>query len=86
MMTRFVLMAVAGTALVAGLSAAFPPPASAEVYYPWCAQYRRDNGTNCGFNTYGQCLATISGVGGWCYANPAYPGPSAKRRGKSHVE
>jgi hypothetical protein len=39
---------------------------------PWCAEYygRGGGGTNCGFHTYGQCLATISGVGGICRPNP----------------
>jgi hypothetical protein len=36
---------------------------------PWCAYY--DAYTyNCGFYTFEQCLATISGVGGACRRNP----------------
>lgn len=44
--------------------------------YKWCAQYglRDDLGTNCGFVTYNQCRATISGVGGTCVPNPFYDG------------
>jgi hypothetical protein len=34
-----------------------------------------DGGTNCGFTTLAQCRATISGIGGYCYENPAYPTP-----------
>jgi hypothetical protein len=34
--------------------------------YPWCAYYSRDAGTNCGFTTYDQRMATISGIGGFC--------------------
>src|SRR5205085_3653708 len=34
----------------------------------WCAYYDADT-YNCGFYTYGQCLATISGVGGYCQPN-----------------
>jgi hypothetical protein len=51
--------------------------------YPWCAQYGGffgDGGTNCGFTTYEQCLATISGMGGACERNLQYvppPGPHA---------
>ena len=30
----------------------------------WCATYR-NGGTNCGFNTYEQCMAAVSGVGGF---------------------
>ena len=30
--------------------------------YPWCAEYGDGNGgRNCGFETYGQCQAAISG-------------------------
>ena len=37
--------------------------------YPWCARY--DPWTmSCGFTTFQQCLATISGVGGICTPNP----------------
>jgi hypothetical protein len=49
--------------------------------YPWCANYGGffgDGGTNCGFTTYEQCLATISGMGGACERNLQYvppPGP-----------
>jgi hypothetical protein len=45
--------------------------------YPWCAEYngREGGGTNCGFVTLAQCRATISGIGGRCYTNPAYPPP-----------
>lgn len=44
--------------------------------YPWCALYAGadgDGGRNCGFTTYAQCRASISGVGGVCNENPAYP-------------
>ena len=34
----------------------------------WCAVY--DVSTrNCGFHSYQQCLATISGIGGYCTPN-----------------
>jgi hypothetical protein len=53
---------------VAALS--FPAGSSAQAReYPWCARY--DPWTmNCGFTTFPQCLATISGVGGICTPNP----------------
>ena len=63
-------------------------PASAEVTYPWCAQYAgRDDGRrlpgiilvddgsggkNCGFSTLEQCRAALMGNGGWCEPNPMY--------------
>jgi hypothetical protein len=57
------------------------PTANAEVQYPWCADYSRYvGGTNCGFVNYQQCLAAISGVGGYCYRNPAYPPPRERSR------
>jgi hypothetical protein len=48
--------------------------------YPWCAYYsgRGGGGTNCGFTTFEQCLATVSGIGGFCNRNTQYvppPGP-----------
>jgi len=53
--------------------------------YPWCAYYNFDRGgaRNCGFATFQQCLAAVSGVGGNCGPNPAYqsvprPYPSTK--------
>lgn len=39
--------------------------------YPWCAAYSYRT-KNCGFMTFQQCLATISGVGGSCEPNPFY--------------
>jgi len=35
----------------------------------WCATYR-NGGNNCGFNTYEQCMAAVSGVGGFCNRSP----------------
>ena len=54
-------------------------PVRAEITYPWCAQYggggMDGGGRNCGFWTYQQCLAAISGNGGYCEANAMYHGP-----------
>ena len=53
-------------------------PAEAQ-NYPWCAYYDMFQGaTNCGFSTFQQCMAAVSGVGGNCGPNPQYqaaPGP-----------
>lgn len=41
--------------------------------YPWCAYY--DNGQageNCGFVSFPQCMATLSGMGGYCGQNTQY--------------
>jgi hypothetical protein len=32
----------------------------------WCADYGSQGGTNCGFHSYAQCQAAVSGVGGFC--------------------
>jgi hypothetical protein len=52
-------------------------PAAAQ-NYPWCAVYSAHGAENCGFSTYGQCMATLSGMGGFCNPNTQYvppPGP-----------
>ncbi len=63
----------------------------------WCAAYR-NGGNNCGFYTYDQCMAAVSGVGGFCnrspYAEPEKPAarkeqtaePKAKRKEKEEVK
>ena len=46
----------------------------------WCAVYRT-GGNNCGFHTYEQCMATVSGIGGFCNRSPyAEPEKPAARR------
>jgi hypothetical protein len=47
-------------------------PSSAEITYPWCAQYGGRGGRNCGFSTFEQCRATVFGTGGYCEANPMF--------------
>ena len=46
-------------------------PAQAQ-NYPWCAQYAGFGGQNCGFTTYAQCMAALSGNGGVCSQNTQY--------------
>jgi hypothetical protein len=51
--------------------------------YPWCAEYGENGpGTNCGFVTFDQCQATVSGIGGFCRRNLFYTGSAngAERR------
>ncbi len=78
------LKPIAATLAAASLIAAFtaPSPVRAEIRYPWCAQYSgRNASTNCGFVTIAQCRTTVSGVGGYCYENPAYSvAPSQPKR------
>jgi hypothetical protein len=41
---------------------------------PWCAHYGSAFGgaVNCGFSNFGQCMATVSGTGGFCTQNSTY--------------
>jgi Protein of unknown function (DUF3551) len=54
--------------------------------YPWCAIYSGGavgGGTNCGFVSFEQCMATASGLGSFCSRNTQYvppPGPHSQRR------
>jgi Protein of unknown function (DUF3551) len=53
------------------------------VEYPWCLYYGGSGlggGTNCGFTTFEQCLATLRGNGGICSQNPFYAAPGPQRR------
>ena len=46
--------------------------------YPWCAIYgsRSSRGAqSCYYATYAQCMATMSGIGGYCIRSPYYRGP-----------
>jgi len=49
--------------------------------YPWCAVFGgadTGGGSNCGFVTFEQCMATRAGMGGFCERNTQYvppPGP-----------
>jgi hypothetical protein len=71
-------------AATAALPFALTTPARANNEYPWCARYgggMDGGGSNCGFSSYEQCLATVSGVGGFCERNSFYTG-SAERPAK----
>ena len=42
---------------------------------PWCAflgSGRDGGGTECLYYSYAQCMATVSGFGGFCFQNPEY--------------
>ena len=58
------------------------PTASHAEQYPWCAQYGEwgGGGRNCGFVTFEQCMATVSGIGGYCERNWFYTGPERPMR------
>jgi hypothetical protein len=50
--------------------------------YPWCSQYTGSMGgaMNCGFSTFEQCQANVSGIGGFCIRNDTYQPPQGTRR------
>ncbi len=60
-----------------GLTAHATPAQASE--YPWCARYDTWS-YNCGFATFGQCQATISGAGGICERNPRAVAPNEAPR------
>jgi hypothetical protein len=59
-----------------------PHTANAAPYWPWCSQYGGDMGAAhaCAFSSWEQCMDTVRGIGGYCYANPygLSPAPSAR--------
>jgi hypothetical protein len=77
-MTRaFMCAAVAVAAIVAGPSA---PRAQYGSYAPWCAQFRNATGVRqCTYPSYEICMETLSGIGGYCFQNPAGPPVVASR-------
>jgi hypothetical protein len=76
-------MRYAAGVAIAFLLAVAPGNAQAREY-PWCAEMPIDFDyvSTCGYVTFEQCLATISGVGGFCKRNPRYgwgPPPPAQK-------
>jgi hypothetical protein len=73
------LLVIGGMLLAA---AAFSTPALAQ-NYPWCAYEGTGDGvaTNCGFETREQCMATLSGLGGYCAPNNTYVPPRGAHSG-----
>ena len=73
---RAMIFGVAVVAAGAGLSAV----AQAQ-NYPWCAFYDTgDQAINCGFVSREQCMATVSGIGGFCMPNNTYQPLRPSRR------
>jgi len=67
--------------IAAALLAVVAPAAAKEP--GWCASYR-NGGNNCGFYTYDQCMAAVSGIGGFCNRSPyAEPEKPAARKEQS---
>ena len=69
-MYKFILVAAA--LAVSGLTISAPTPAAAKEYQ-WCGVYPGNAGRNCGFSSYRQCMASVSGGGGgFCERNRFY--------------
>ena len=66
---------------LAAASAAIGTSAKAQTY-PWCANYTKGS-ISCSFVTYEQCMADVSGIGGFCARNTAYHPAAAPARRKS---
>jgi hypothetical protein len=75
-----IVIAIAAASLAGALVGT--QPAKAEITYAWCAVYSElDASRNCGFATYEQCRAAVSGNGGFCEPNSMYqPGAGSKAR------
>ncbi|HWV52235.1 DUF3551 domain-containing protein [Pseudorhodoplanes sp.] len=70
-------LAIPGAVAMLVLMAGTSPGEARE--YPWCARYDWTT-RNCGFVSFQQCLATISGIGGRCEPNPFYQAPPPRQR------
>lgn len=78
-----------GLLAAAFAAACLAAPADAQAReYRWCAEMMVDDFpvTSCGFDTFAQCMASVSGAGGFCKENPRYlsqsraPARSKQRR------
>jgi hypothetical protein len=81
------LVVLAAVLLVEIQAASAQSPTS----YPWCARYfggAMVGATSCYYNSYEQCMTTLSGIGGYCYesqyyhpsASPNAPAPPRRHR------
>jgi Protein of unknown function (DUF3551) len=72
------MIVIAALALAATVAGA-PQTASAQspYSYPWCAKlYLKNGATSCYYASRQVCMETVSGIGGYCFQNPAYRGAS----------
>jgi hypothetical protein len=75
MRVMFIVVALAGVLGVVRTGEARP-------WYPWCARNLAGRDIDCSFVSHGQCMATVSGVSGFCMQNPAPPPPAPPRRSR----
>ena len=84
-MTRlFAISHLAAAAIVAAI--AIPATPAQAQNYPWCAHYGTPyDDSSCGFVSYEQCMASVSGIGGFCEKNDTYKPPlAAKPQARRH--
>jgi hypothetical protein len=55
----------AGAGLIAACSRTHPS-------LPWCTNFGYTGSLECAYNSLEQCMASISGMGGYCTRNPRY--------------
>jgi hypothetical protein len=67
-MTR--ILAITALVLALSLASAALNPAEAQRYSPYCAEFSDGSGTDCSYPSLQSCLASVSGVGGFCNPNP----------------
>jgi hypothetical protein len=73
---------VFASSLVAALVGLTADPALADKA-PWCAFLgggRSGGGTECLYYSRAQCMATVSGFGGYCFENPNYRSSRSRDR------
>jgi Protein of unknown function (DUF3551) len=73
---RTILFALAVLGATAAINT--QPAAAQQPVYPWCAEMY-DGATECVFQTRQQCEADVSGLGGYCYENPANSDSTSRR-------
>ena len=71
--------------LVVGSIALSASSAAHAQNYPWCSNFHDGAGTNCGFTTYEQCMATAQGSGGYCAPNNLYVAPRGEAKPRHRV-
>ena len=65
-MRKLLLLALLGTIVQTQTAAAQSP-----YDYPWCAiRGDRSGAQSCYYSSYGQCMASLRGIGGTCIRNP----------------
>jgi hypothetical protein len=78
---------VFATFAVAAILLAHPEGRAQSAYdYPWCAVYTNKSGAQaCYYSSYEQCMATMSGIGGFCMRSPYYrEEPRSYRHGRPY--